>query len=179
MKVFKWLCKNFEGVLGAALFAFLIVLANLQVFFRAFDAPLAWTEEYMLIAFVWMIYLGASACTQNGSHVRVDMFMDKCPVVLQRVMNVIVSLIWIVFTVILAKYSFDMIQDAYVRNAVYTATKFPMWLAYTSVFVGMILMFIRCIENLIGQIKEFKQPINHKSDMDEISATSELKEGDE
>lgn len=179
MKVLKWLYNNIESALGAVLFAILIVLANLQVAFRAFDAPLAWTEEYMLIAFVWMIYLGASACTQNGSHVRVDMFMDKCPVIVQRIMNVLISVIWIAFTVILAKYSFEMIQDAYIRKAVYIATKFPMWVAYLSVLVGMIFMFIRCIENLVKQIKEFGNPVKHKNDELEASAAPERKEGDE
>ena len=62
-----------ESVLITALSASLAVLLFANVLLRyVFQAPFTWIEEIVVAAFVWMIFLGVSACVRSHQHLRID-----------------------------------------------------------------------------------------------------------
>jgi TRAP-type transport system small permease protein len=62
-----------ENVLIVGLCASLAVLLFTNVLLRyVFRSPFAWIEEVVIAAFVWMIFLGVSACVRSHQHLRID-----------------------------------------------------------------------------------------------------------
>ncbi len=156
-KFFK--CINrFEDVIGAILMFIIIALGFVQVVFRyVFHMPLAWTEDYIMFSFVWMIYFGASMCTREGKHVCVDMFMERLPFKTKTIETIIVDILWMVFCIVLFKYGIDLTIMSAERGATTVATKIPLWIGYVSVPAGMVLMFIRLIGKLKSDIMALKK----------------------
>ena len=62
-----------ESVLITILCACLAVMLFTNVLLRyVFRSPFAWIEEIVVAAFVWMIFLGVSACVRSHQHLRID-----------------------------------------------------------------------------------------------------------
>lgn len=69
--------RFFEGAVRAALAA-LLAAASLtilaQVFLRyVLAAPVSWAEEFAVLAFAWIIFLGAALVQASDSHLSIDM----------------------------------------------------------------------------------------------------------
>jgi TRAP-type C4-dicarboxylate transport system permease small subunit len=59
-------------VTAAALLIAAVVVMAMQVALRlVFNAPLAWPEEAVRYAFVWVVYLGSVVAVTSDSHIRV------------------------------------------------------------------------------------------------------------
>lgn len=62
-----------ESILIASLCGCLAILLFTNVLLRyVFRSPFAWIEEIVIAAFVWMIFLGVSACVRSHQHLRID-----------------------------------------------------------------------------------------------------------
>ncbi|MPM67380.1 Sialic acid TRAP transporter permease protein SiaT [bioreactor metagenome] len=139
-----------EKYIGGVLFFIIVILGFLQVLFRyVFQSPLAWTEEYTLFLFVWFVYLGSSACTQEKRHVCVEMFVERLPKKLLLLVNLFVSVCWLLFCVIIFMTSFRVAALAAERHSITIASKLPYVIAMSAVPVGMVLMGLRVIQNTV------------------------------
>lgn len=79
----------FEEFVAWTLFALVFVLMFVAVIFRyALNSPFTWTEEMILIAFSWIVFLGASACIPGHALLRVDAFVRIAPKSIQKVAGV-------------------------------------------------------------------------------------------
>ena len=88
----KWLDRVLR-VLCITLFAALVLLVVWQVFTRlVLNAPSAWTEEAARFTFVWVSLLGISIAVGEKADVVMDFLVEKLPVKLQRVTDVLAYL---------------------------------------------------------------------------------------
>jgi len=154
-RVLSKIIFNIEDYIGGILMVGITALAFMQVIFRTLKLPLAWTEEYVVYLFIWMIYLGASSCTKNRSHLRIDMLYDVFPKKAQKVVNLFDDLLWLLFAIILMKYNSDVTKQVFERGVRTIAAKIPAWIGYSSVMFGMLLMSIRLAINIIEDFKAF------------------------
>jgi TRAP-type C4-dicarboxylate transport system permease small subunit len=44
-----------------------------------FNSPIAWAEEFARYAFVWVVFLGAVACTKQKRHIIIDAVIGALP----------------------------------------------------------------------------------------------------
>jgi len=44
-----------------------------------FNSPIAWAEEFARYAFVWVVFLGAVACTKQKRHIIIDALIGVLP----------------------------------------------------------------------------------------------------
>ena len=44
-----------------------------------FNSPIAWAEEFARYAFVWVVFLGAVACTKQKRHIIIDALVAALP----------------------------------------------------------------------------------------------------
>ncbi len=64
-----------ERGVGIALVLGIVVAITVQVVTRyAFDRPLVWVEESATYAFIWVVFIGASAALKAGRHVLIETF---------------------------------------------------------------------------------------------------------
>lgn len=69
-----------ENVAIVFLCASLAVLLFTNVLLRyLFRSPFAWIDEVVIAAFVWMIFLGVSACVRSHQHLRIDIVWRALP----------------------------------------------------------------------------------------------------
>lgn len=82
-----------DRILKLVLTALVIVLTVsvfLQVLIRfVFKFPLPWTEEVSRIAFVYVIFLGATIAVRTNAHLNVDFLLVALPVSLARALKLV------------------------------------------------------------------------------------------
>lgn len=65
----------FENVCAiTALTLFSVFIVTSVVFRYLLDMPLSWTEEASLIAFAWLLFLGAAISARENAHILIDLF---------------------------------------------------------------------------------------------------------
>lgn len=113
----KWLDRVLR-VLCIALFAALVLLVVYQVFTRlVLDDPSAWSEEAARYTFVWVSLLGISIAVGEKADVVMDFLVERMPVKLQRVTDVLAYLCMLAFVSYVMTYG-GLLQTA----ASWTAT---------------------------------------------------------
>ncbi|MCM0018700.1 MAG: TRAP transporter small permease [Tagaea sp.] len=80
--------KAENAFLAAALAAILFLMLATIVARYVVNAPITWSEEALLIAFVWAIFVGASAAFRHRAHMRVDLLLLYAPRWLRLVLAV-------------------------------------------------------------------------------------------
>lgn len=79
--------EDFFLALSHGVIATLVVVA---VFFRyILDDPLTWTEEFIVILFVWMLFIGFASGFHKRMHIRIDAMLLILPHVGRRAFGLI------------------------------------------------------------------------------------------
>lgn len=87
--VLKWLHKRAENV-AAALLAAMFLSFMLQIVSRyVFNAPLAWTQEACLTAWLWAVFWGSAFLLTERDHVKFDVLYDMTAGPLRRVLALV------------------------------------------------------------------------------------------
>jgi C4-dicarboxylate transporter, DctQ subunit len=77
-KLFYFLRDIFEIYIPAVAFLAMFVSFILQVFCRyVIDMPLTWTQDVIVVGFVWTVLFGACYTLRAGRHVKFTMIYDK------------------------------------------------------------------------------------------------------
>jgi TRAP-type C4-dicarboxylate transport system permease small subunit len=156
VKVLKWLDKNFERYLLNALLLLISVLLMFQVIMRyVFKNALAWPEELSRYAFVLSVFLSMSYCTRINLIFKLDFISSKLPLKLQKILDIIIWIITIVFFSYLLYYSFNVVNSAMITKQLSTALGMPISVLYSFTTLGFILTIIRSIQYLFDIIKSF------------------------
>lgn len=61
----------------AALVLFTVLIVTSVVFRYLLNSPLSWTEEASLIAFAWLLFLGAAICARDNTHILIDLVSPR------------------------------------------------------------------------------------------------------
>ncbi len=101
-----------RGVEAAAALLLLTLLAVvfLGVVFRAIDRPLAWTDELAQYLLVWTGFAGWIIADHRGSHIRINLLLDRLPDLPRRLVEIVMQLAVAVFGAVLLVKSFGLIQ---------------------------------------------------------------------
>ncbi len=82
-----------EEVLLAVLHTAIAVLVCAAVVFRyVLSDPLTWSEELILLAFTWMIFIGAANAFRHRSHIVIDFVVLIAPPRIAAVLGLIATL---------------------------------------------------------------------------------------
>ena len=95
---------NIDIVVASIILAILIVLTFLGVVWRyIFNAPFTWLE-------VWIVFAGAGAAFRSGNHVAIEMIVDLMPKSMQKIMEILISIVVVVVIGYLFMQSIGFIQ---------------------------------------------------------------------
>ena len=90
----KKLCEYFLKIIDAAcvLLLFLMFFSmTLQIVCRFLPKAPVWTEEFARVCFVVMSFLAMPLCLAEGSHITVDMLVNRLPKSVQRVVDILIN----------------------------------------------------------------------------------------
>ncbi len=147
--------KLYEALALLLLVAMTLSLA-LQVFTRyILGASMAGTEEFARYAFIWVIMLGASICTQNGGHATVTILNDQLSGALKGIHQIVIELLVLLACLVLLRYGFTMIM---ISSKSHTPTLgIPTSMVYGALPAGCVGMISGTISNILARIAAGKE----------------------
>lgn len=76
----KAIIKNLDLFVAGLALTVLVFVTFFGVFMRYFmGSPFAWEEEIQLGCFVWITFLGVGVAFRTGSHVAIEILVEKMP----------------------------------------------------------------------------------------------------
>lgn len=120
-----------------------------------FKEGLVWAEEFSRMAIIWIVLGGSSAAVREDAHMRITAITDFYKnEKFKYVINFIVILISIAFSVFLFYTGVRLVESMIQNNQVTPALEMPLWWIYISIPIGGFMMTIRYIQSLIRLIKK-------------------------
>lgn len=122
-------------------FSIMLLLAIAQIVFRyVLNISVPWTEEAARWLFVWQIFLGSSLMLKEHGHLKITMVRDMLPKTVQKVVDLIMSVLGLIFIIGIFFGSLQMIGS--VQNV--TAGSFSLSVKYMYLVmpISMVLMVL-------------------------------------
>lgn len=83
---------SFAELVAAIMFVVMFAAFLLQVFTRyILNDPVAWTQEFVLIAYIWIVFWCAAFLLREREHITFDMFYLALPLVGRRVLAIVLT----------------------------------------------------------------------------------------
>ena len=85
----RWLGRNAEEVVCAAMMIFMTVLGFANVVARYLGYSMAYTEELLVMLLVWLTMLGTAAGFKRNAHLSMTFFRERLPNVGQKALEIL------------------------------------------------------------------------------------------
>ena len=144
----NWIEQTLVGLLGALA----LVIAAVQVFGRYIDpsGAITWAEEVIVYIAVWAVMIVASQLVRTDGHVRPDLVLRLLSPATQRWVEMFNCLVAIAFTFGMVWYGWEVMDTALLLDQRSSSDlQFPLWIYYTALPAGGVLMLVRYIIRLV------------------------------
>lgn len=164
MKLLKWLNENFEKYILVASLVVMIVIIFVQVVLRyCFGTTISWGEELTRYIMLYQIWIGAAYAVKEDAHLRITTFRDKFSKKNSMRIENGVLVLWMAFAAFISVKGVELVDFLMGQGQLSPAMQLPMWVAYMSVPLGCLLIFIRLIQKLYHNIvKTSAMEVNDK-----------------
>ena len=85
----RWLGRNAEEVVCAAMMMFMTALGFVNVAARYLGYSMAYTEELLVMLLVWLTMLGTAAGFKRNAHLSMTFLQERLPSVGQRALEIL------------------------------------------------------------------------------------------
>jgi TRAP-type C4-dicarboxylate transport system permease small subunit len=89
----RWLGRNAEEVVCAAMMTFMTVLGFTNVAARYLGYSMAYTEELLVMLLVWLTMLGTAAGFKRNAHLGMSFFRERLPIVSQKALEILSTIL--------------------------------------------------------------------------------------
>jgi TRAP-type C4-dicarboxylate transport system permease small subunit len=143
MGALRFVCKNFEEI-AAGTFLVLMSLATFgNVVLRyAFNSPIQWAEEFSRYAFIWVVFLGAAACSKRKTHIVIDAIIAVLSPRGRAFCSVVVETVVLVLMGAITYYGYTLCTMA---TQATSTLKIPQYAVYAVVPVSAALIFFHAL----------------------------------
>ncbi len=157
MKILKTLDTILSSVMKAVVVILcsliaVILLMRVVIRFTPVHFQISWTDEIVEMMMAWMIFTASAEITRDGGHFRVELLQERYAG--KRwidVLNIVISILGIVFIASLLHYSVQLVQKAVQFTPILKiSTK---WL-YASIPVNCAIMLIYLVRDFILNIRK-------------------------
>jgi C4-dicarboxylate transporter, DctQ subunit len=154
MELWHKIERRLTGLLGACALA----IGAYQIFGRYIDPHLAitWGEETTVYLVVWAVFLASSQLVRTDGHVRPDLVLRILKPRQQRIVEIGNCLVAIAFCAGLTWFGWRIANGSYeLDERSSTGLSFPMWIYYSSLLAGALLMTMRYVIRLYRYVFHF------------------------
>jgi TRAP-type C4-dicarboxylate transport system permease small subunit len=117
------------------LFLLIVIVGGMQVFNRfVLNQSLSWSEEFMVYAHIWIVFLAIPVAYNRGSHIGMNLFVKGLPPKIQTVMALAVDLMWLLLASAVVFYTTVVMGVASNQNS--PALGLRMDRAYLGLVIG-------------------------------------------
>ena len=146
-----------EGLIVAGLL-FMTVMNFANVISRYFlHKSISYTEEVVVIVFVWVTILGISAGYKRNAQRGMSFSTDKLSENGKKAALVISSICSLILIYFMLRYGIEMVQNQIRFHSKTTALRWPTYIQGLALPAGAVFMGIRTIQAAYQQLKEGRQ----------------------
>jgi TRAP-type C4-dicarboxylate transport system permease small subunit len=151
MRALRSFVAYFEEI-AAGTFLVLMSLATFgNVILRyAFNSPIQWAEEFSRYAFIWVVFLGAAACSKRKSHIAIDALTLLAPPRFRHFLATVVHGVVLVLTGAVAYFGWVLCRLA---TQATSTLNIPQYVVYLVVPFSAVLIFVHTMIDLYGHLK--------------------------
>lgn len=152
----KILDKFLSSVI-AVLVALMVLGCCWQVITRfILNDPSSWTEEFLRYALIWLTMLGAPYAYGQGSHLAINVltarFSPKGKVIDKIFIEIVIMILCVTVFII-----GGIMVTANSAGQISASLQLPMQIYYICIPISGVLTLFYCINNIVNDIKEFKE----------------------
>jgi len=145
------LCLKAEQLIACTLLGLIAVLVFGSAVARTVGRPLNWAQDFALLAFAWLTFLGADIVAKTGSLIRIDMITKSLPKSVQKTLALVFGAGMLVFLLVLIYYGFVLVSKSWTR--MFNTLNLSYAWCTLSVPVGSALLFTTMLGIFIRDIK--------------------------
>ena len=143
----RWLSRNAEEVVCAAMMTFMTVLGFTNVVARYLGYSMAYTEELLVMLLVWLTMLGAAAGFKRNAHLSMTFLRERLPNLGQRALEILSAVLTVgsvvVVMVVCAVYQ---IPDEILLRSRTLSLDLPTVYYSLAIPVGGVLIIVRALQ---------------------------------
>ena len=110
---------------------------------------MSWAQEMCIFMFVWMAKFGAAYGVRVGTHVGVDLLVNRLPPAYSKGLVTLGLLGGVVFTGLVAWMSAGLVWDISKTDQTSEELEWPMWVVYLCIPLGSSLMCYRFLQAIL------------------------------
>lgn len=114
-----------------------------------FSAPIPWAEEVLVFLMIAGVFLGASAVTLRGAHIRMDVVVQMLPAWMQRALDVAALVAFIATATALIWFAYPVIQQLYDFDQRSEVIRIPVAYPHSVIPIGLAIMILAAVARLI------------------------------
>ena len=134
----------------AALLISILVIVELVFERYFFQRAITWQTELVTMLLVASTFIGSAYVLSEKAHVSMEWiydFLSKKNIIKLKIFTSLISLVFFLF---LFYFTFIMVEEAFTKNyTTGTVWSPPLWIPYSSMLVGAILMILQYIAEII------------------------------
>ncbi len=149
---------RFAEAVAASLLAIIFVAFLVQIVMRyVFNAPVGWTTELSLAAWLWLVLWGAAFVLKDDEEIRIDLLTARASPRTRRVVGAIVALAIIVLFGMSLPGAWSYVTFMKVEKSSYLGVR--MDITYSIYIVFVVAVILRAVRQLV------RGPAKASSDM--------------
>ncbi|WP_162906845.1 TRAP transporter small permease [Algihabitans albus] len=150
--MFRRVLDRFEDALAGLLLFLGLSIVVLEIAARSlFSVSFIWSEEVSRYTLIWLTYFGVAAAVRGDAHIKVTVFVELLPARVKRWLEVLTSLVCLVFCLFVAWYGVQLVQDSrsYGLMSADSDLAIPIWAFQAIVPLGYLLVSLRLVERIL------------------------------
>ncbi|MER2089760.1 MAG: TRAP transporter small permease [Sporosarcina sp.] len=151
MSILKKIDDSFEKIIISLFMITMSIFIFVQVISRyVFGNSVTWTEEASRYLFIWLIFLTIGIGFKENKHISIDIILDLCPPIVQKIMKQIVYTLVFSLSIFFVYEGYILVQQMMSFGQTSANMQIPMWFVYLALPVGFLLTTIRLIQASIN-----------------------------
>ena len=148
------LIGRIEIILAGTAMSIAVIATFLNVICRyCFNHPIYQAEEIATSMFVWLVFVGASACFNENMHIGIDCLVNLLPVKARKGVQIFTDVAMILINIVMAYMAITITISA--RMKLTSALRIPYSFIDAAAAIGFVCMTVHSVEFLIRDIKSF------------------------
>ena len=142
------LTRACQAIAALALLCIVIINGANVVARYFFAKPFPWAEEAMIMFMILGVFTGAIAVTWRNIHIRIDTFVERSSIPVQRIIRIAATLASMAVLFIVAWSSYGIVRLLFEYGQTTDALEFPMWIPQSFVTIGLIVIALLMLTRL-------------------------------
>jgi len=110
MKKIIDMIEKIQLIIGGICLTIFFVTVLIQIITRYLEIPVIWTEDVSMYAFIWSIFMGASAMVNEKEHFAFTILSSKLKGNSKICLQIIISTIMLMFTLAMLYYGMQIVE---------------------------------------------------------------------